>query len=276
MGRNTKKAVWVIFFMLVGLCASTYMFYRNSQLEQKKEAISSELRLTQSKLNREQKEIVNLMMTIDSTVDKYKELESQHSQLQGEYQDLLYQINPNSKRIEEDLTHQLVRKKTSSDKTAPIRNEEIAVHDKIENTPLKETIPKPVDKQSSNTLSFNGKMLHKGESINLDVKFAPNSDVLTDTFEVHKLVTFLKEHPNLIIKLSGHTEPNPPKDIPNYEQTTNMHLELSKRRVEFVGRFLTNRGVNQKQIKTAYFGGSQPRYSISRLNRRVEMEVISN
>lgn len=280
MGRNTKKAVWVIFFMLVALCASTYMFYRNNLLEQKKEAISSELRLTQSKLNREQKEIVNLLMTIDSTVDKYKELASQHDQLQVEYDDLLKKIDPNQARRNrknattntvgegEHIANQLDNTNANTTTTVALTDETSASNRNEEITPV------PI-KEIPKFLSFNGKRLRKGESINLDVKFAPNSDVLTDTFEVSKLVTFLKDHPNLIIKLSGHTQSNPPKDHPDYEETIKMHLELSKRRVEFVGHFLKGRGVNPKQIRTAYFGGSKPRYAVSRLNRRVEMEVVS-
>lgn len=271
MSRNTKKTAWVILLMLVASCGATYMFYKNDRLTQKKEELSSELRLTQSKLNREQKEIVNLMVTIDSTVDKYKELESQHTQLKGEYQDLLNKVQPSAKASEEESGEITALNETevTTESHNPTKNPidaDIAIYDKTEKAIAKETIKK---------LSFNGKTLREGESINLDVKFAPDSDILTDTFEIYQLAEFLQVNPTLTIKLSGHTEPNPPSNVPGFQQTSKMHLELSKRRVKSVERFLTTRGIPSKQIKTAYFGGTKPRYAVRKLNRRVELEIIS-
>lgn len=273
MSQNTRKAAWVILLLLVVSCATTYMLHRNDRLVQKKDELSTELRLTQSKLNREQDEIVNLMVAIDSTVDKYKELESQHIQLKDEYHNLLEKVSPNELSAKEKAAKENAALMAQVEREGNIQpvDEEALVVAKEEKKPVEETTTESVLK----TLSFNGKILREGESINLDVKFAPNSDILTDTFEIHELAEFLQAHPTLIIKLSGHTEPNPPSDLTNFEQTSKMHLELSKRRVESVGKFLTTRGVDKNQIRTAYFGGSKPRYAIRKLNRRVELEVIS-
>lgn len=269
MSRNTKKAAWVILLMLVVSCAATYSLYRTDRLIQKKEALSTELRLTQTKLNQEQNEIVNLMVTIDSTMDKYKELESKHTQLKGDYQELLSKVSPKEANRIRQEEQQVAKEKPKED--ALLATKQQANDDVVE---IDESV-KEVIKPTLQTLSFNGKELREGKSINLDVKFAPNSDVLTDTFEIYELSGFLKDHPTLIIKLSGHTEPNPTSSSGNFKQTSNMHLELSKRRVESVAGFLTTRGVSRTQIRTAYFGGSKPKYAIRKLNRRVELEVIS-
>ena len=280
----------LLFFMLGG----GGLGYWNFSLQENNSALRKELNQTNSKLARSEAELINLMTILDSSSDEKKKNNKTSST------DNLDQLGANSEEISADdesedldieavLDYEKAALVLNDDSTPKKDDHLIEDTNNLKPTDTDEGVVEVVEKiDSSGTsvdiskitakpekvLEFAGKKLHKGTSVNLAVQFAPNSDYLTESAELLALTDFLKEHPKIIIRLSGHTEPNPPKDSSAYEPTAEMHLQLSKRRVESVARFLIGQGIPSAQIETAYFGGSRPKYNNPRLNRRVEMEVI--
>lgn len=90
--------------------------------------------------------------------------------------------------------------------------------------------------------------------------------------ELNLLVNMMRENPNMIIQLEGHTD---------YLGDDRANLKLSEQRVESVRAYLAGNGVEKKRIKTKAFGGRQPLSrdntpEAHRLNRRVEVRILQN
>lgn len=90
--------------------------------------------------------------------------------------------------------------------------------------------------------------------------------------ELDIVVNMMRENPNMIIQLEGHTD-----FIGNPEKL----MKLSEERVEAVKTYLTSKKVNKNRIKTKAFGGTVPLSKDNtpeahRLNRRVELRILEN
>ena len=86
---------------------------------------------------------------------------------------------------------------------------------------------------------------------------------------LERLVADLEAHPDAVLRLSGHTD-NRGRAAAN--------LELSKRRVMAVARFLVSRGIVPDRLRPYGYGESRPRTSnrtpLGReRNRRIEIEL---
>jgi outer membrane protein OmpA-like peptidoglycan-associated protein len=82
----------------------------------------------------------------------------------------------------------------------------------------------------------------------------------------------MKVDPNLEIQLEGHTD-----NVGNAA----LNMELSKKRVAAVKKYLTNNGISKGRIQTKAFGGTKPvakgnSEEARALNRRVEMRVLKD
>jgi outer membrane protein OmpA-like peptidoglycan-associated protein len=102
---------------------------------------------------------------------------------------------------------------------------------------------------------------------------ARTSKIESSSFEeLDHVVKMLKDNPNMIIQLEGHTD---------FQGSPTANMKLSQDRVDAVKNYLTSKGASKNSIKTKAFGGTQP---ISRedteeahkLNRRVEVRVLEN
>lgn len=90
--------------------------------------------------------------------------------------------------------------------------------------------------------------------------------------ELDKLVTLLKENPNMEIQVNGHTD---------NQGDPNKNLKLSEDRVKTVKQYLISKGIAEKRITGKGFGGSKPiadnrNPETRKLNRRVEFTIIKN
>lgn len=114
----------------------------------------------------------------------------------------------------------------------------------------------------------------RGEAIRLDHLIFETGKATIDPSsfdELDEIAVMLKETPEIVIQLEGHTDP-----VGNAEA----NMKLSQARVDAVKKFLISRKVDKNQVKTKAFGGTQP---ISKgktaedreKNRRVEMRVVS-
>lgn len=90
--------------------------------------------------------------------------------------------------------------------------------------------------------------------------------------ELDIVVNMMRENPNMIIQLEGHTDfiGNPDK-----------LMKLSEERVEAVKNYLTSKKISKSRIKTKAFGGTQPLSKDNtpeahRMNRRVELRILQN
>lgn len=90
--------------------------------------------------------------------------------------------------------------------------------------------------------------------------------------QLDNVYDMLLANPRMVIQLEGHTDVvgNP-----------NRNLTLSEDRVKEVKKYLVNKGIDQKRIKTKAFGGTQPLSTedtpeAHRLNRRVELRILKN
>jgi len=86
------------------------------------------------------------------------------------------------------------------------------------------------------------------------------------------LETMLRENPNMVIELAGHTDS---------WGDVSKNFKLSQERVEVVKNYLTMRGIDARRLQAKGYGGSQPVASNAtedsrQLNRRVEVKVLKN
>ncbi|WMJ74723.1 OmpA family protein [Cytophagaceae bacterium ABcell3] len=89
-------------------------------------------------------------------------------------------------------------------------------------------------------------------------------------YTLDSLASFLLEHPDIKIKLTGHTENTGSRDA---------NLKLSEKRAQEVQKYLSNQGVSNKRILIEGKGSSEPLAENNTpenqaLNRRVELEII--
>jgi len=90
--------------------------------------------------------------------------------------------------------------------------------------------------------------------------------------ELDEVVKMLKDNPQMIIQLEGHTD---------IKGDPKLNMELSQKRVDAVKSYLILKGSDKTRIKTKAFGGTSP---ISRenteashnMNRRVELRILAN
>lgn len=86
------------------------------------------------------------------------------------------------------------------------------------------------------------------------------------------LVDDLEAHPDVVLRLEGHTD---------NRGTAAANLELSKRRVMSVARFLVARGIAPERLEPYGFGESRPRAGNATApgrerNRRIEIERVND
>jgi len=105
-----------------------------------------------------------------------------------------------------------------------------------------------------------------------DIKFLTDKTVIVKGTDkgLDKVIQFLKKHPSIIIKISGHTDTD--------GETIN-NLALSKRRAKKVKQTIVKHGINANRILTAGYGEAQPiatnKTEKGRLkNRRVEFKIV--
>lgn len=114
-----------------------------------------------------------------------------------------------------------------------------------------------------------------GETIILnDLNFVQSkAEMLDNAFhELNRLLLLLKENPDLIIELGGHTDGVGDADL---------NMKLSEDRVIVVKEFLVNSGIEDRRIELKAYGSSKPIASNNleatrKLNRRVEITILSN
>lgn len=90
--------------------------------------------------------------------------------------------------------------------------------------------------------------------------------------ELDELVNMLKNNPNMVIQLEGHTD---------IKGDPKLNLKLSQSRVDAVKSYLVTKGASKNRIKTKAFGGTQPisrenTEAAAKLNRRVELRILEN
>jgi OmpA-OmpF porin, OOP family len=90
--------------------------------------------------------------------------------------------------------------------------------------------------------------------------------------ELDLLVNMMRENPNMVIQLEGHTD---------YQGNASQNMKLSLERVDAVKDYLISKRISKQRIKTKAFGGTQPLSrddtpEAHRLNRRVEVRILQN
>lgn len=88
--------------------------------------------------------------------------------------------------------------------------------------------------------------------------------------ELDRLVSILKETPNISIELEGHTDNMGKADVLQ---------KLSEDRVEAVKKYLVSKGINSNRISGKGYGGTRPvsngnTEADRQLNRRVEFRIV--
>lgn len=105
------------------------------------------------------------------------------------------------------------------------------------------------------------------------IEFDENSDEIKDQMQpdLNKLIMFLADHPNLGLKISGHTDT---------QGDANANLKLSRRRAESIKTYILNKGrFKSNRVEAKGFGSSQPiipneqTEEDRKINRRVEFEL---
>lgn len=132
----------------------------------------------------------------------------------------------------------------------------------------------PHEKQNENTLKSNVKLKAGKKFVLKNVLFKISSDELLpeSNTELELLASALKENPNLIIRLEGHTDIEGPK---------RKNKILSKKRVKKVKEYLVSKEIKPERIQLKWYGEKKPLviYGDSEeraVNRRVEVRIIKN
>lgn len=107
-----------------------------------------------------------------------------------------------------------------------------------------------------------------------NIFFDPNKSVIKQESvpELKRLAKLLKEKPNMMIEIGGHTDTKASDDY---------SMKLSQNRAKAVVDFLVKNGINANRLKIKAQGKSQPimantdRSDGSALNRRVDIRIIS-
>ena len=115
--------------------------------------------------------------------------------------------------------------------------------------------------------------IRKGQVFRMyNVHFDPGKwEIKPESYaELDRLATFLKEHPNIIIEISGHTDNTGEPDT---------KMELSLLRAKAVMAYLMKKGIPKYRMKVKGYGMTRPIASNDteegrRLNRRVEFKIL--
>ena len=129
-----------------------------------------------------------------------------------------------------------------------------------------------VHDEPEKTITFENEEVKVGKTINLKhVQFQQSRDVILrpSYTELEKVVRLMKENPNMMIELGGHTD-----NVGNAAA----NVSLSRKRVIKVKRFLTDRGIHHDRISAKAYGGSRPvadnrNEKGRKQNRRVEFVI---
>ncbi|MCU0446836.1 MAG: OmpA family protein [Microscillaceae bacterium] len=106
------------------------------------------------------------------------------------------------------------------------------------------------------------------------IEFSENSSDVTDQMkpDLEKLVLFLADHPNIGLKISGHTDA---------QGTMDTNLRLSQARADAIRAYILNRGrFKPDRVEAIGYGNTKPIVQKEetdehrRINRRVEFELI--
>jgi OOP family OmpA-OmpF porin len=104
------------------------------------------------------------------------------------------------------------------------------------------------------------------------INFETGSDKLTpSSYDIlNNMGAMLKEYPQMVIEVAGHTD-----DVGDDK----LNLALSQKRAEAVKLYLTDKGVNAKQINAKGYGETKPIADNTTdegklKNRRVEFSVL--
>lgn len=106
-----------------------------------------------------------------------------------------------------------------------------------------------------------------------NILFDPSSSSISRMAqpELSMLTDILKENPKVCIRLEGHTD-NPGK--------SRSSMNLAKRRIKSVKKFLTSQQIDPDRIEMKAFGGGNPLFKSGtpeahQANRRVEIRIIA-
>jgi outer membrane protein OmpA-like peptidoglycan-associated protein len=98
------------------------------------------------------------------------------------------------------------------------------------------------------------------------------SEIKPESFnELDNLAKLMKENPDMVIQLEGHTD---------FKGGKSKNLKLSQDRVKEVKNYLIHGGIMPDRILTQAYGGARPisyesTEEAARLNRRVEVRIIT-
>lgn len=105
-----------------------------------------------------------------------------------------------------------------------------------------------------------------------DIKFEFDSYIIhpSSNDELNKVVTYLKEHPEVNVRVSGHTD---------HVGSDDYNLTLSRNRAKSVADFFIMKGVAEQRIISYGFGKSRPldpakTEDAATINRRVELRFV--
>lgn len=133
----------------------------------------------------------------------------------------------------------------------------------------KDSTPVVVNKDSKETFD-----IVEGQSIVLhQVLFVQSkTDLVESSFpELEKLLETLRQNPNVVIEIAGHTDNQGERE---------KNIELSENRAKKIKSYLTENGIADKRIRCVGYGPDKPlnknrNESERKLNRRVEFRILS-
>jgi outer membrane protein OmpA-like peptidoglycan-associated protein len=140
-------------------------------------------------------------------------------------------------------------------------------------------IGRKMDKQAEEIDKIPGAEVKRvGEGINVTfdsgVLFGYDQANLTNDAEnkINELAAIVNKYPDTYILIEGHTD---------NKGTTKYNNQLSEKRAEAVASSLEARNIDDKRIKTAWYGENQPKFSNDSeedraKNRRVEFAIYAN
>ncbi len=129
--------------------------------------------------------------------------------------------------------------------------------------------PAKVNREKPETIKKIEKTLTDLSSENIEFKTA-SSEILKKSYPVlNKLVSTLKQYPDVKIDIEGHTDS---KGNPEF------NLKLSQRRADAVKKYLIDHGINSNRLFAKGFGSSMPIADNNtaegrKKNRRVEFKI---
>jgi outer membrane protein OmpA-like peptidoglycan-associated protein len=134
--------------------------------------------------------------------------------------------------------------------------------------------PAPPAPEPATAINMDRKVLKKGSIIRLDkVYFETNKYEIMPASEsaLSDLLDFLKDNPDVVVEVGGHTSNNP---------TDKYAEELSTNRAKSVADWLTAQGISTQRVQYKGYGKTQPimpntNVEGRRRNQRVEIKILS-